>query len=318
VRAGEAAPVILYVARRLAYALLSVFAVVTVVFVLTRASGNTAELMAPPNSSPEEIARVEKDLGLDRPLVAQFGTYLRDLSHGDLGESATYRRPVRDLIADALPNSALLGLAAFVFALVVGGAIGTISALRPGSIADRSGKGVALLGQSVPSFWLAIVLVLIFAVKLGWFPAYGMGTWRHLVLPAVALGWLPLAAICRLTRSSMLEVLRTDHVTFEKSKGIGRVAFLRHVIRNASLPVVTLSAIQLGWLISGAVVIETVFSWPGTGQLAVQAITNRDYAVVQGVALVVTAIFVLLLFIVDISYGWLDPRTRSALRVRSS
>ena len=305
-----------YVLRRLLYAVISIFAVVTIVFALTRLSGNTAQLMAPPNSSKEEIARVEKSLGLDRPLVVQYGNYLSNLVHGDLGESASFHRPVRDLIGTALPNSMKLGVAAFAFAFVVGGILGTLSALRPGSLVDRFARGVALVGQSVPAFGIAIVLVLIFSVRLQWFPAYGMGGWRNLVLPAIALGWLPLAAICRMVRAAVLEVLGAEHVMFEKSKGIDKPTFLRHVLRNASLPIITLSAIQLGWLISGGVVIETIFAWPGTGQLAVQAIANRDYNIVQGVALVVTAIFVMLLFIVDISYGWLDPRTRGTLNVR--
>ncbi|MFT3851445.1 MAG: ABC transporter permease [Ilumatobacteraceae bacterium] len=301
-----------YTLGRLAQAVLAVWAVVTIVFCLTRLSGNTAELMAPPQATPEDVAAIEHNLGLDRSLVVQYGKYLWNLLHGDLGESFSYRQPVSSLLATALPKSIELGLVAFAFALVVGGALGTLSAFRAGSIVDRSAKGVALLGQSVPAFWFGIVLVYVFSIKLGWVPPFGYGSWKQIVLPAIALGWLPLAGIGRLTRSAVLEVLQSDHTTFERSKGISTRELVAHTLRNASLPVVTLAGIQLGWLISGTVVIETLFAWPGTGQLAIQAINSRDYAVVQGVALVVTAIFVFLLFLVDLSYGWLDPRVRRA------
>lgn len=299
-----------YTARRLIQAVIVILAVVTVVFVLSRASGNTAELMAPMQASDQDIAKLEASLGLDDPIYVQYGNYLGDLVTGDLGESFSFRQPVTSLIADALPDSMLLGAAAFTFALVVGGAIGVISAVKAGTWIDSVGKGIALLGQSVPAFWFGIVLVLLFSIKLGWLPPYGSGSLQHLVLPSIALGWLPLAALTRLIRSAMLEVLRAEHSTFERSKGVKPIVFLRHTLRNASLPVVTLAGMQLGWLISGTVVIEMLFAWPGTGQLAIQAINSRDYPVVQGVALVVTVIFVGLLFLVDVSYGLLDPRVR--------
>lgn len=296
---------------RLGQALIVLLVVVTVVFLLSRASGNTAEVVAPPDASEEAIADIEKRLGLDRPMVVQYFDYLGDLARFDLGESFSYRAPVWDLISDALPKTIQLGLTAFAFATVFGVTIGVLSATRPDGVFDRFGKIIALLGQSVPSFWLGILLVMLFAVNLEWLPAYGAGGWKNLVLPAIALGAFPLASITRLTRSAVIEVTRKDHTMFQRAKGVSPPVMLMHTLRNASLPVVTLLGIQLGALFSGTVVIETLFAWPGVGQLAIQAINSRDYNVVQGIVVVNTMIFVGLLFLVDVSYGVLDPRVRS-------
>jgi peptide/nickel transport system permease protein len=299
---------------RLGQAVLVLFVVATVVFLLSRASGNYAELVAPPDAPPETVQQIEKNLGLDKPLINQYVNYMKDLLHGDLGQSFAYRQPVRSLIADALPNTFLLGFCAFAFAGLFGIAIGVRSAMKPGGWTDHVGKGVALAGQSVPSFWLAILLVLVFSVRLDWFPPFGKGSWQHLVLPAIALGAFSLASLTRLTRSAILEVLRKDHTMFMNAKGVSPRLLIVHTLRNASLPIVTLAGILLGTLISASVIIETIFAWPGVGQLAIQGINSRDYNVVQGVVLVNTTIFVILLFIVDVSYGLLDPRVRRASR----
>jgi len=284
--------------------------VATVVFMLSRASGNYAELVAPPDAPPETIKQIEQNLGLDKPLISQYVDYMKDLLHGDLGQSFAYRQPVRDLIAHALPNTIELGVCAFAFATVFGLAIGVRSAMKPGGWTDHVGKGLALAGQSVPSFWLAILLVLLFSVRLDWFPPFGQGGWQHLVLPAIALGAFSLASLVRLSRSAILEVLRKDHTLFMNAKGVSPRLLIVHTLRNASLPIVTLAGILLGTLISASVIVETIFAWPGVGQLAIQGINSRDYNVVQGVVLVNTAIFVILLFLVDVSYGFLDPRVR--------
>jgi ABC-type dipeptide/oligopeptide/nickel transport system permease component len=302
--------VLRYTLARLGQAVLVLFVVATVVFMLSRASGNVADLMVPQDAPADTRAQIEKNLGLDKPLITQYGRYMKDLAHGDLGQSFAYRRDVRGLIAHALPNTIELGLCAFAFAVVFGVAIGVRSATRPGGWVDNIGKGLALTGQSVPSFWLGILLVLIFSVKLGWVPPFGQGGLKHLVLPAISLGAYSLASLTRLTRSAVIEVLRKDHTLFERAKGVSAVRLVVHTLRNASLPIVTLAGIQLGGLFSGAVIVETIFAWPGVGQMAIQGINSRDYNVVQGVVLVNTAIFVGLLFIVDISYGFLDPRVR--------
>jgi peptide/nickel transport system permease protein len=303
-----------YTLVRFGQGLIVLLAVVTIVFLLARASGNAAEIMAPPDAGPEAVEEMKRNLGLDKPLIVQYGSYLGDLVQGDLGQSFSYRAPVSELVMTALPNSITLGLFAFLFAATFGVSIGVLSALRPGSWFDRIGKGIALLGQSVPSFWLGMLLVLMFAVQVQAFPPYGSGSFRHVVLPAIALGAFPLASLTRLTRSSVIEVQRKDHTLFERAKGVSVPTMLLHVLRNASLPVVTLAGIQLGALISGTVVIETLFAWPGAGALAIQAVQSRDYNVIQGVVLVNTAIFVGLLFLVDISYGVLDPRVRRQAR----
>jgi peptide/nickel transport system permease protein len=299
---------------RLGQAILVLFVVATVVFLLSRASGNYAELVAPPDAPPETVQQIEKNLGLDKPLINQYVNYMKDLLHGDLGQSFAYRTDVRSLIADALPNTIELGLCAFAFAAVFGIAIGVRSAMRPGGWTDHIGKGLALAGQSVPSFWLAILLVLVFSVRLDWLPPFGQGGWQHLVLPAIALGAFSLASLTRLTRSAIIEVLRKDHTVFMNAKGVSPRLLIVHTLRNASLPIVTLAGILLGTLISASVIVETIFAWPGVGQLAIQGINSRDYNVVQGVVLVNTTIFVILLFIVDVSYGLLDPRVRRASR----
>jgi peptide/nickel transport system permease protein len=303
-----------YTLVRLAQSILVLWVVVTVVFLLSRASGNIAELMAPPDAPPETVALIEENLGLDKPLIVQYGRYLGDLVQGDLGVSFAYRAPVNELIREALPKSLELGLAAFAFAVVIGIPIGVLSATRPGGWFDRGGKGVALAGQSVPNFWLGILLVLLFSVRLGWLPAFGYGGWQHLILPAIALGWYPLASLARLTRSAVIEVLNKDHTVFQRAKGVPVHNALTHTMRNASLPIVTLAGIQLGYLFGGAVVIETLFAWPGVGQLAIQGINSRDYPVVQGVVVVNTFFFVVLLLLVDLSYGVLDPRVRRTAR----
>ncbi|MGF1598352.1 MAG: ABC transporter permease [Acidimicrobiales bacterium] len=299
-----------YVLARLAQAVLVLYIVATVVFLLSRASGNIADLVAPPDAPPETIALIKQNLGLDRPLIVQYGDYMVNLVQGDLGESFAYRRDVTGLIGDALPNTIQLGAAAFAFGATFGIAIGVLSAMRQGSWIDTVGKGLALAGQSIPSFSLAILLVLVFALRLGWLPPFGKGGLSNLILPALALGAYPLASLTRLTRSAVIEVLSRDHTLFERAKGVSTWRLLLHTLRNASLPIVTLAGIQLGQLFSGAVIVENVFAWPGVGQMAIQGINSRDYNVVQGVVLVNTAIFVALLFLVDISYGVLDPRVR--------
>jgi peptide/nickel transport system permease protein len=303
-----------YTLVRLAQAVLVLWVVVTVVFLLSRASGDIAELMAPPDAPPETVDQIRANLGLDDPLIVQYGRYLGDLAQGDLGDSFAYRAPVADLIGEALPKTFQLGLAAFTFAIVFGIPIGVLSATRPGGWFDRIGKGIALAGQSVPNFWLGILLVLFFAVRLGWLPAFGYGSWKHFVLPAIALGWYPLASLARLTRSAVIEVLNKDHTLFQRAKGVSIRNAQLHTMRNASLPIVTLAGIQLGFLFSGAVVIETLFAWPGVGQLAIQGINSRDYPIVQGVVVVNTLLFVFLLLLVDLSYGVLDPRVRRHAR----
>ena len=301
-----------YTLVRLAQAILVLWVVATVVFLLSRASGNVADLMVPQDAPPETQAQIEHNLGLDQPLINQYADYMKDLAHGDLGQSFAYRTDVRSLIFDALPNTIELGACAFGFAAVIGIALGVRSAMRPGRAADKAGKGLALAGQSVPSFWLGILLVMVFAVKLNWLPPYGQGGWKHLVLPSIALGAFALASLTRLSRSSVLEVMRKDHTQFERAKGVSSSRLVVHTLRNASLPIVTLAGILLGTLFSGAVIVETIFALPGMGDLTVQAIFRRDFLVVQFCVVIFAVGFVLINFLVDLLYNVLDPRIRHA------
>jgi peptide/nickel transport system permease protein len=232
---------------------------------------------------------------------------------GDLGNSLRSNRPALPLVLDRMPATLLLAGAALLFSLAIAVPIGVVSALRPNSLADHLGRTIAVFGQATPVFWLGIMMVLVFAVRLGWFPAGGYGGWRHLVLPAVALGLLPMARVARLLRSSLLEILGQDYVRTAWAKGLDeRGVVLRHALRNAALPVVTVVGLTFGGLLGGAVVTETIFSWPGVGQLAVQAIANRDTNLVQAVVVVVAILFTLVNLIVDLLYAWLNPTIRYA------
>jgi peptide/nickel transport system permease protein len=299
-----------FILRRLLQGAVVLLAATSLVFVLARLSGNPAVLMAPVNATNEDIKAISRSLGFEDPLYVQYGRFLVALAHGDLGRSITFDKPVAKLLIEAAPYTLTLALAAFLLAACVGVGLGTLAALKVGTWIDGLATAVGLLGQSVPSFWLGMIMIMIFAVKLGVLPPYGPGTPDHLVLPVIALAAYPLAAMTRLTRSATLEVLRSEHTLFTRSKGVSPAVFLYHVLRNASLPVVTLSGIQLGGLISATVIIENLFAWPGLGQLVVQSVASRDYSVVQGVVLVDTAIFVGLNLLVDLSYGVLDPRVR--------
>jgi peptide/nickel transport system permease protein len=299
-----------YTAQRVLQALILIWAAVTVVFVLARLSGNPAQLLAPSEASPADIAAIGKRLGLDQPMYLQYLHFVSRLVRLDFGQSSTFQAPVVHLIAKALPYTFLLGAVAFAFASIVGFALGIVAAVSSGKKLDSLTRYVALVGQSVPVFWLGVLLVLVFAVKIHVFPAFGSGSPENLVLPAIALSLRPLASIARLTRSAALEVLRSEHTRFEQSKGVSQFVLMTHIFRNVSLPVITLSGIQLGDLLAGSVVVETLFGWPGLGLLAIQSVGLRDYAVVQGVVMVDTMIYVVLNLAIDLSYGLLDPRIR--------
>lgn len=299
-----------YAVARLAQGVVALWVIVSAVFVLGRLSGDAAALMAPADATPEQIDEVRRSLGLDQPLFVQYVSYFRDVAVGDLGESTSFRVPVLDLVLPAMVNTAVLALLGFVIAMVVGIGLGTLAAFRASTRYDLSVRVIAVLGQSIPPFWLGMLLVLLFSVTLGWFPAFANVGPQSYVLPALTLAALPMASIARLTRSAVLEVLARDQTTFQRSKGTGPAVLVVHTLRNASLPVVTMAGIQLGVMFSGTIVIENLFAWPGVGQLAIQAIQARDFALIQGIVIVNTVVFIVLLFLVDLSYGVLDPRVR--------
>ncbi len=299
-----------YIARRLLLTVPVVFGVAVIVFSIVRfLPGDPARAIAGVQATPEFIQQVRIRYALDEPLHVQFGLYLRGLARGDLGQSTFTRRPVTTEIAERFPRTLLLASISLAFATVLGVGAGIVSATRRNSLFDNASMFIALVGVAAPVFWLALMLQLLFAVQLRLLPATGMGSWRHLVLPAVTLGSASAALMARITRSSMLEVLRLDFITTARAKGLTeRVVIYKHALKNALIPVVTVLGLQFGILLGGAVLTETVFAWPGVGRLLVDAILRRDYPVVQGTVMLLALLFVLINLVVDIVYAFLDPR----------
>lgn len=261
--------------------------------------------------TPERLELVRHQMGLDRPLVVQYWDYVRGIPRGDLGRSIRNRTPVLEELRTRIGSSAALALAAFAVAVALGLGLGLLSALRRGTWVDAGAMLVALAGVSMPIFWLAAMLIFVFSLKLGWFPATGFGGWNRLVLPAVALGFVSSATLARLVRSSVLEVLLQPFVTTARSKGLWEaVVIRRHVLKNAFIGVITVMGLQFGTLLSGAVITETVFARPGVGKLLVDAISNKDFPIVQGAVLFIALVYIVLNLLVDLSYAYLDPRIR--------
>jgi len=301
--------------------MLAVLAIVAVlVFVLTRAaSGDPVSVLLGDQATADDIARVKKDYGLDKPLPVQFGYWLREVVQGNLGQSIFLQRPVTQALWERAEPTTMLALMALTIAAGIGIPCGIVSAVYRGRTVDQLFTGVAMLGASVPSFWLGIVLMQIFAVSLGWFPVSGYGApdapllerLHALMLPAVVLGMLNSALIIRFTRASMLDVLGEDYVRTARSKGLPeRSVVLKHALRNALVPIVTVLGLTVALLIGGAVVTETVFGLPGVGNLVVSAVLRRDYPVIQGALLVIAAIYVLINFSIDLLYAVVDPRVK--------
>lgn len=274
--------------------------------------GDPAQLMvgdAPVSAA--QLRMIRHSLGLDRPLYRQLADDARRFAVGNLGRSLRSGRPISDSLRAALPSTLSLALAAMAFGLIVGVPAGVLASIRRGGWVDSAVTAFAVVGISLPSFWTGILLIVVFAVQLGWFPTSGQAGWRALVLPALTLGWYPAGALARLLRSSMLEVLRKDYVGVARAKGLReRVVVVRHALRNALLPTVTLGSVQFGTLLSGAIVTETVFARDGIGRLVVDGILQRDFPVVQGVVLLIAVIYTLVNLVTDVMYAWLDPRIR--------
>jgi ABC-type dipeptide/oligopeptide/nickel transport system permease component len=271
--------------------------------------GDAVALMLGEHATKEAVARLRDFLGLDKPLLVRYVQYLGKLATGDLGRSIQQNRPVADELADAWPATVELTAAALVLAAVVGVAAGIVSAVWPNSVFDALARLGSLFGLSMPVFWIGLVLIVTFSLWLPWFPVGGTGSLSHLVLPAVTLALPSIAMIARMTRSSVLEVLREDYVRTARAKGVGEQwVVAKHALRNAFIPILTLVGLQAGQLLGGAVLTETVFSWPGLGRLMVKAIFARDYVLLQGAVLVFALAFVVVNLVVDLSYGVLDPR----------
>jgi peptide/nickel transport system permease protein len=304
--------VLTYLVRRLFFAVFVLFGVLTVLFFILRVlPGDPAAIMLGAAADRAMVERQREIMGLDRPLPLQYVSYLGQVVTGDWGLSLHERRPAMTLVLQRLPATAELALAGMAVALLVGLVLGVTAALYPNTLLDRFISSLSLVGQAIPNFWLGILFILIFSRTLEWLPTYGRGTFAHLILPAGTLAVQLIGVITRLVRSGMLEVLATDYVRTARAKGAAeRRVISHHAMKNMLIPVVTVLGVELGTLLAGAVVLETVFAWPGLGRLIVNAIDNRDYPVVQAGVTVVALIFVLLNLLVDLLYAYLDPRIR--------
>jgi len=300
-----------FIVKRLGYAVVSLLLLSLTIFLLVRLTGDPSVLLVEPGASKDDLAAVRLQLGLDRPLWVQYGQFMSSLARGDLGHSFYYRTPVLELYLSRLPHSLMLAVAAMAFSLLVGIPSGILAAVRVNQWWDSAGKIFALLGLSLPSFWVGLVMILFFSVYLGWLPSSGSGTALHVIMPAFALGWYFAAAHMRLTRSAMLEVLGSEYVKLARLKGLPEALVIgKHAFKNALIPVLTLAGINLVIMVNVAVVVETVFAWPGVGRLLYEGISFRDFPVVQATVLIGGAMIVIVNFFVDVLYAVIDPRIR--------
>jgi ABC-type dipeptide/oligopeptide/nickel transport system permease component len=298
-----------FLIHRAVQSIVTMLLLLIVVFVLARASGDPVGLLVPPEGGAETVALVRKNLGLDRPYHVQFLVFLKNTFTGNLGTSLRARRPVLDMIIERLPNSIALAAAAMAIGLLLAVPLAIVAALKRGSIADIATQVIGSLGIAAPQFWLGLVLIQVFAGKLRLLPVGGMGSWQHFVLPAFTLGVFQASNLLRVLRSSMLEVLASDFVTLARAKGLSELRVIgSHVMRNAIVPVFTFAGILFALLITGTIVVETVFAWPGFGRLAYEATVYRDFPLIQGVVIVAGLIVVSVNVAVDIAYAFLDPR----------
>ncbi len=301
-----------YAVKRLLQGIPTVLLVCVLVFLLMHmVPGDPVRIMSDRSATPEDIEILRRSLGLDQPLHVQFGMWISRAAQGDLGRSIRTGHQVTEELLYRLPRTLLLTCASLLFSVLVGILAGILASLRSGSVVDVTVMIKAVLGMSVPPFWLGLMFILLFSVTLNWFPSGGSGTWRHLVLPALSLGLAGMGLVARMTRSTMLEVLREDYVRTARSKGLSeRTIIYRHALKNAMIPTVTVIGLQFGILMAGAVVTERVFSWPGMGWLLVRSIHDRDFPVVQGALLLSSISFILVNITVDMLYAVLDPRIR--------
>jgi ABC-type dipeptide/oligopeptide/nickel transport system permease component len=297
--------------KKVFHTVLVIFAVSTFVFWFLRISGDPVALLMPMDAQKQDIEELRKSMGLDDPQYIQYMRFLKNLGKGELGNSFHYKQPAMELLVERMPATFELTFSAMLFAIVIGIPLGIISAVKQGTALDMLCVGLATIGQSVPLFWLGLMLMLVFSVFLGILPTSGRGTYKQLILPTITLGALPMAAIVRLLRASMLTALHMDYVTAARAKGVREFwVVVKHAFRNAAIPVVTFIGLQFGMLFGGAVVTEIIFAWPGVGRLVVLAIYNRDYPLVQATVIFLSTMFVTVNFIVDLLYSLLDPRVR--------
>jgi len=301
-----------YLLRRLLLTVPVLLGVATLVFALIHlVPGDPAQAMLGDGASQEEIIKLRQSLGLDRPLLSQYKSFLSGVARGDLGRSFRNNAPVTAQIRERFPNTAMLALAAMLFAMLFAIPLGIVAAVYKGRVVDHAAMTLALVGISMPNFWLGPLLAILFSVQLGWLPVSGTGSLAHLVLPAVTLGAALSAILARMTRASVLEELRELYVLAARARGLsGSRAVLRHAFRNSLIPIVTIIGLQFGAVLTGTIITETIFAWPGVGRLLIQAINFRDYPLIQGCILFISVTYVAMNLLTDLTYGYLDPRIR--------
>ena len=300
-----------YILIRLSQAVITLMVLSLAVFLSVHMTGNPAAYLLGPDDGFEEYEQLKKNLGLDKPLYVQYGLFLGKVVQGEFGKSFTMGRDARDLLFQRFPATIQLAGAAFLITIVIGIPIGVLSAVRRDSIFDQMGKFFAVAGIAAPSFWIAIMLILLFGAILGWLPTHGRGGIDHFILPAFVLSWNGMAGVVRLSRSSMLEVLDSEYVKFARIKGLNeRIVVYKHALKNAVIPVMTFSGLTLAGLLNGSVVVEVVFAWPGVGRLMLQGINQRDFPVVQATVLAAGALYIVTALLVDILYAYVNPRIR--------
>jgi peptide/nickel transport system permease protein len=298
-----------YICRRLFHTLFMIAGISLIVFLITNVIGDPLALLVPLDATHEDIANISKQLGLDEPIHERYLIFLKNLLKGDFGESFIFEEPAMDLVWEHLPATMELTLAAMLIAVFFAIPIGIISAIRPYSLLDRIARFFALIGQASPSYWLGIMAILFFGVKLRILPISGRGGLDHLILPAATLGFYAMAAIMRLTRSAMLDVMDMDFIRTARIKGLGeKKVILKHAFKNALIPVVTIVSLFTGRLLGGAVITETIFAWPGLGRLSIQAVQASDFPLVQAAVFMMSIFFIFINLVVDILYSWIDPR----------
>jgi peptide/nickel transport system permease protein len=301
-----------FLLRRLLLTVPVLFGVATLVFALIHlVPGDPAQAMLGEGASVQDLVELRERLGLNRPLLVQYTTFLSGLVRGDLGLSLSRNQPVTTLILERIPATAELAFAAMAVAIALAIPLGIAAAVWRGTAVDQAAMTLALLGISVPNFWLGPLMAILFSVELGWLPVSGRGSWRHLVLPATTLGAALAAILARMTRASLLDELRELYVLAAAARGASRLrVVLRHAFRNSLIPIVTIIGLQFGAVLTGTVITETIFAWPGIGRLLIQSIGFRDYPLVQGCILLIAVTYVVMNLLTDVAYGWLDPRIR--------
>jgi ABC-type dipeptide/oligopeptide/nickel transport system permease component len=300
-----------YLISSLLQAVVVLAAVVILVFFMVRITGDPAALMMAKEASPDQIVAFRHEMGFDRPFVVQFLDYVSKVFKGDFGDSLHYRVPALPLVLERLPATLELAVVALLMAVGVGVPLGLLGGSSPGGKWDFFARAVGLFGQATPSYWLALMLIIVFAVQLGWFPTFGRSDWRSVVLPAFALSISTMGSLVRLTRSAVLEVRQEDYVRTAYSKGLSpQKVYLKHVLQNVAIPLVSVIGIQFGYMLGGSIYIETIFAWPGMGRVIAESVSNRDFPLVQAVAFFTSIVIVVLNFLTDLAYGWFDPRIR--------